>query len=101
MNSKLIATSLIIATLWIAGCESKQERVQRLEAEYDKLNAQYRNDCLGMGSSDSQSVNDALLGSTAKSHQSAARTPEQQVRCKEEKAKLDPLADELLKAQQQ
>ena len=100
MKSKLIVTSIIIATLWIAGCESKQEKVQRLEAEYDKLNAQYRKDCLGMGSSDSQSVNDALLGSKGKSYQSAAMTPEQQAKCKEEKAKLDPLADELLKAQQ-
>ena len=100
MKSRLAIIVLTFATLAAAGCESKQARVKRLEAEYDKLNAQYRNDCLGMGGSDAQGVNDVFLGTPAKASTSPAMTPQQQAKCKEEKAKLDPLADELLKAQQ-
>ena len=40
--------------------QSKQAKVKRLEAEYDKLNAQYRIDCLGMGGSNAQGVNDGF-----------------------------------------
>lgn len=100
MKRKLIAAALIFGILALAGCESKQAKVKRLEAEYDKLNAQYRNDCLGMGGSDAQGVNDALLGQSAKAKAAPVMPPEQQAKCKEEKKKLDPLADELLKAQQ-
>lgn len=49
MNRRGIVIMLTLATLALAGCESKQAKVQRLETEYDKLNTQYRNDCLGMG----------------------------------------------------
>jgi outer membrane murein-binding lipoprotein Lpp len=101
MKNRFIVIMLAFATLAIAGCGSKQARVKRLEAEYDKLNAQYRNDCLGMDGSNAQGVNDALLGTPSKSTAAPVMTPQQQAKCKEEKAKLDPLADELLKAQQQ
>ena len=101
MKNGFIVVTLIFAMLAVAGCESKQAKVKRLEAEYDKLNAQYRNDCLGMGGSNAQGVNDALLGTPSKSTAAPVMTPQQQARCKEEKAKLDPLADELLKVQQQ
>jgi hypothetical protein len=100
MKNRSIIIMLTFATLAVAGCESKQARVKRLEAEYDKLNAQYRIDCLGMGGSNAQGVNDALLGTPSKTTAAPAMTPQQQAKCKEEKAKLDPLADKLLKAQQ-
>ena len=100
MNQKIIAAVIFIGVFAVAGCESKQARVQNLEAKYDKLNAQYRNDCLGMGGSNSQGVNDALLGIPSNAATSPVMTPQQQAKCKAEKAKLDPLADELLKAQQ-
>ena len=100
MKNRFIAITITFAALAVAGCESKQAKVQNLEARYDKLNAQYRNDCLGMGGSNSQGVNDALLGTPSNAATSPAMTPQQQVKCKAEKAKLDPLADELLKAQQ-
>ena len=53
-----------------------------------------------MGGSNAQGVNDALLGTPSKSTAAPAMTPQQQAKCKAEKAKLDPLADQLLKAQQ-
>lgn len=101
MNRRGIVIMLTLATLALAGCESKQAKVQRLETEYDKLNTQYRNDCLGMGGSNAEGVNDALMGTPSNASTSLAMTPQQQARCNEEKGKLDPLADELLKAQQQ
>ncbi len=101
MKNKFIVIMLAFATLAVAGCESKQAKVKRLEAEYDKLNVQYRNDCLGMGGSNAQGVNDALLGTPSKSAAAPAMTPQLQAKCQAEKVKLDPLADELLKAQQQ
>ena len=100
MKYRIIVIMFGFATLAVTGCESKQARVQNLEAKYDKLNAQYRNDCLGMGGSNSQGVNDALLGTPSNAATSPAMTPQQQAKCKAEKAQLDPLADELLKAQQ-
>ncbi len=101
MKNRLIVIALAFATITVAGCESKQAKVQRLEVEYDKLNAQYRNDCLGMAGSNAQGVNDALMGTSSKAATAPAITPQQQAKCNDEKAKLDPLADELLKAQQQ
>ena len=101
MKNRFAIIALTVVVLTIAGCESKQARVKRLEAQYDKLNAQYRNDCLGMGGSNAQGVDEALLGTPSKSGSTSAMTPQQQAKCREEKAKLDPLADALLKAQQQ
>ena len=100
MKSRCIVFMIAFATLCISGCESKQAKIQDLEAKYDKLNAQYRNDCLGMGGSNSQGVNEALLGTPSNAATSPAMTPQQQTKCKAEKAEIDPLADELLKAQQ-
>lgn len=100
MKNRFIVIMLTFATLAVAGCESKQARLKRLEAEYDKLNAQYRSDCLGMGGSNAQGVNDALLGTSSKAATTPVMSPQQQAKCKAEKAKLDPLADKLLKAQQ-
>ena len=100
MKSRFIVIMITFATLCVSGCESKQAKIQDLEAKYDKLNSQYRNDCLGMGGSNSQGVNDALLGTPSNAATSPAMSPQQQAKCKAEKAKLDPLADELLKAQQ-
>lgn len=101
MKNRFAIIALTFAMLAVAGCESKQAKVKKLEAEYDKLNAQYRNDCLGMGGSNAPGVDEALLGTPSKSAATSAMTPQQQAKCKEEKATLDPLADELLKAQQQ
>lgn len=89
----------LIAIILLIGCQSKQEKAKNVEAEYDRLNAQYRADCLGMAGSDAQSVNDALMGSSSK-HTVPTMTPAQQAKCKEEKTRLDSLADQLLKAQQ-
>ncbi len=100
MKNRFIVIMIAFATLAVAGCESKQAKVQNLEAQYDKLNAQYRIDCLGMGGSNSQGINDALLGTPSNAATSPTMTPQQQAKCNAEKAKLDPLADELLKAQQ-
>ncbi len=100
MKNGFAVIALAFTVLAATGCESKQARVKRLEAQYDKLNAQYRNDCLGMGGSNAQGVNDALLGTSSNAATSPAMTPQQQAKCKAEKSKLDPLADKLLKAQQ-
>ena len=99
MQTKLIVAALI-GTLASSGCESRQAKVKRLEAEYDRLNAQYRKDCPVAGESDPHSVDDAMMGRSSKNDKAPVLTPEQQAKCKEEKAKLGPLGDELLKAQQ-
>lgn len=93
--------SFAVLALALAGCESKQAKINRVEAEYDRINAQYRKDCLGMGGSNAAGVNEALMGAPSKEKAAPAMTPQQQDTCKEEKSKLDPLADELLQAQQQ
>ena len=99
MQTKL-SVAILIGTLALSGCESRQAKVNRLQAEYDKLYAQYRSDCLVAGDAGAKSVNDAMLGSSSTTPQNPALTPDQKAKCKEEKAKLDPLADELLKVQQ-
>ena len=90
MKKEFAIIALAFAMLAVAGCESKQAKVKRLEAEYDKLNAQYRIDCLGMGGSNAQGVNDALLGTPSKSTSAPAMTPQQQAKCKAEKAEAGP-----------
>ena len=101
MKKVSVALSVVLAIHGLSGCESKQAKVNRIEAEYDRLNAQYRRDCLGMGGSNAAGVNEALMGTPSKEKAAPAMTPQQQANCKEEKSKLDPLADELLQAQQQ
>jgi len=45
MRKKVIAAALIFGTLALAGCESRQAKVDALQKEYDQLGKQFGKDC--------------------------------------------------------
>lgn len=82
MKNKLIVTSIIIATLWIAGCESNQEKATRLGKIANDLERQYRRECFDPSQSENaSSINNALLGKAPTAQEKAEA--EQQARAQE------------------
>ena len=45
MRKKAIAAALIFGTLALAGCESRQAKVDALQKKYDRLGRQFGKDC--------------------------------------------------------
>ena len=41
-----IVIVIVLATLTISGCKSKQDQLTALNAQFDTLNAQYQKDCI-------------------------------------------------------
>lgn len=82
MKSKFIITSIIFATLWITGCESKQQKATRLGKTSSDLEQQYRRECFDPSQTENaSSINNALLGKAPTAQEKAAA--EQQARAQE------------------
>lgn len=103
---KLVATPLLLVAL--IGCESPQKQVVRLQADYDKLDAQYKTDCDDPWSStDPQQAARVLHGDSLSASDAAAFRAHEKERvdriasphCKEIDGKRKQLSTELLAAQ--
>lgn len=103
--TRLFLPSLLVALI---GCESPQKQVVRLQADYDKLDAQYKTDCDDPWSStDPQQAARVLHGDSLSASDAAAfkaREKEKTDRvasphCREIDGKRKQLSTELLAAQ--
>ena len=107
---KTVAVIVAIAALAIAGCESKEQRNEKLSAEYQAANAQYQKECAANPSDqDANAIVGAALGSSPSPQQQAAINQHQHEaearinspHCKELDAKRDDLTKKILAAQSQ
>jgi len=107
---KTVAVILAIATLTIAGCESKEQKNEKLNAEYQAANAQYQKECSADPSAqDANAIVGAALGNSPSPQQQAAINQHQRdaearknsPHCKELDAKRDELTKKLLAMQSQ
>ncbi len=100
-------TLLALATLALAGCQSTKEKAAYLQADYDKIDAQYKAKCDDpFASTDPQQAPKVLRDSMTAADKAAFRQRERdrQVRiasphCKEIEAKRTQLGKDLLAAQ--
>jgi outer membrane murein-binding lipoprotein Lpp len=107
---KAAAIVVAFAVLTLAGCKSKEQRNENLNAEYQAANAQYQKECATNPSDqDANAIVGAALGSSPSPQQQAAinqHQREEEVRknsphCKELDAKRDDLTKKILAAQNQ
>ena len=107
---KTIAVIVAIATLAIAGCESKEQKNEKLSAKYQAANTQYQKECAaGPSDQDSNAIVGAALGSrpspqqqaAINQHQREAEARKNSPHCKELDAKRDDLTKKILAAQSQ
>jgi hypothetical protein len=102
------AVFVVIAALAIAGCESKEQRNEKLSAEYQAADAQYQKECAAIPSDqDANAIIGAALGSRPSPQQQAAINQHQREaearkngpHCKELDAKRDDLTKKNLATQ--
>jgi outer membrane murein-binding lipoprotein Lpp len=107
---KAVAVIVAIAALAIAGCESKGQKNDKLNAEYQAANTQYQKECAANPSDqDANAIVGTALGSSPSPQQQAAinqRQHDAEVRknsphCKELDAKRDDLTKKILATQNQ
>jgi len=106
------AAVIIVAfsVLTLAGCKSKEQRNENLNAEYQAANAQYQKECAANPSDqDANAIVGAALGSSPtpqqqaaiNQHQHEAEARKNSPHCKELDAKRDDLTKKILAAQSQ
>jgi outer membrane murein-binding lipoprotein Lpp len=107
---KTVAVIVAIAALAIAGCESKEQKSEKLSAEYLAANAQYQKNCSAYPSDqDANAIVGAALGSSPSpqqqtainQHQREAEARKNSPHCKELDAKRDDLTKKILATQSQ
>ena len=107
---KAVAVIVAIAALAIAGCESKEQKNEKLSAEYQATNAQYQKECAANTSDqDANAIIGAALGSrpspqqqaAINQHQREAEARKNSPHCKELDAKRDDLTKKILATQNQ
>jgi hypothetical protein len=107
MRQAKIATLFTLIVL-LAGCESGQKKVSRLQSAYDAVDAQYRKDCDdSWSSSDPQQAAKVLHGQSMSAAENAAFQQREKERanriagphCQEIDSKRKQLSGELLAAQ--
>jgi hypothetical protein len=103
-----VAVIVAIAALAIAGCESKEQRNEKLSAEYQAADAQYQKECAANPSDqDANAIIGAALGSrpspqqqaTINQHQREAEARRNSPHCKELDARRDDLTKKILATQ--
>ena len=90
---------LLLSTLTLAGCQSKAERVKRLQDQYNAKYPAYAKDCLDETSGSAR----MLTGEKLTAEQTAAleaKRKERDARCKPEADRLAQIQREILAAQQ-
>ena len=107
---KAVVVIVAIAALAIAGCESKEQRNEKLNADYQAANTQYQKDCSAHPSDqDANAIVGAALGSSPSpqkqaainQHQREAEARKNSPHCKELDAKRDDLTKKILATQNQ
>lgn len=105
LPKRLLIPSLLVALI---GCESPQKQVIRLQADYDRIDAQYKTECDDPWSStDPQQAARVLHGDSLSASDAAAFKAREKERidrivsphCKEIDGKRKQLSTELLAAQ--
>ena len=94
------AALLLLSTLALAGCQSKAERVKRLQDQYNAEYPAYAKACLDEDTSGAARM---LTGEKLTTEQMAtleANKKEQDARCKPEADRLSEFQREILAAQQ-
>ena len=98
---RIVALSLLLlSTLSIVGCESKTEKVKKLQDQYNAEYPAYAKDCL---EEDNSGATRLLTGQTLTKEQMAeleAKKKERDARCKPKADRLAQLQKEILAAQQ-
>ena len=98
---RTVALSLLLLwTLAFAGCESKAEKVKKLQDQYNAEYPAYAKDCL---EEDNSGATRLLTGQTLTKEQMAeleAKKKERDARCKPQADRLAQLQKEILAAQQ-
>ena len=98
---RIVALSLLLlSTLSLVGCESKAEKVKKLQDQYNAEYPAYAKDCL---EEDNSGATRLLTGQTLTKEQMAeleAKKKERDARCKPEADRLAQLQKEILAAQQ-
>ena len=98
---RTVALSLLLLwTLALAGCESKAEKVKKLQDQYNAEYPAYAKDCL---EEDNSGATRLLTGQTLTKEQMAeleAKKKEREARCKPRADRLAQLQKEILAAQQ-
>jgi outer membrane lipoprotein SlyB len=107
---KTVAIIIAFAVFTLAGCKSKEQKNEKLNAEYQAANAQYQKECSADPSDqDANAIVGAALGSSPSQQKQAAINQHQreaEVRkngphCKELDAKRDDLTKKILAMQNQ
>ncbi len=92
----IVIVGLLLGTIALSGCESKQHKLTRLQAEYDAVNKQYYADCvapaIGGGGGGYFSGKKPTLPTPA-------QQKAQQQKCAVERAKADKLLNQIMAAQ--
>ena len=98
---RIVALSLLfLSTFTLAGCESKAEKVKKLQDQYNAAYPAYAKACL---EEDSAAAKRLMTGEKLTAQQTAALDAEQKARdarCKPEADRLAQLQKEILAAQQ-
>lgn len=91
----LVAIGLILGSLVITGCESKQHKLTRLQAEYDAVNKQYYADCIApaMGGGGG-----GYFSGKKPTLPTSAQQQAKQKQCAVERAKADKLLNQIMTA---
>ena len=98
---RIVALSLLfLSTFTLAGCESKAEKVKKLQDQYNAEYPAYAKDCLDPETAGSS---DLLTGKKLTQEEIAAleaKKKEREARCKPQADRLAQLQKEILAAQQ-
>ena len=98
---RIVALSLLfLSILTLAGCQSKAEKIKKLQDQYNAEYPAYAKDCL---EEDNSGATRLLTGQTLTKEQMAeleAKKKERDARCKPQADRLAQLQKEILAAQQ-
>jgi hypothetical protein len=97
---RIVALSLLFLSIALAGCQSKAEKVKKLQDQYNAAYPAYAKACL---EEDSAAAKRLMTGEKLTPEQTAALEAEQKARdarCKPEADRLAQLQKEILAAQQ-
>jgi hypothetical protein len=97
---RIVALSLLFLSIALVGCESKAEKVKKLQDQYNAAYPAYAKACL---EEDSAAAKRLMTGEKLTAEQTAALEAEQKARdarCKPEADRLAQLQKEILASQQ-
>ena len=96
LTHAVVAVGIMIGSLTLSGCESKQHKLTRLQAEYDAVNKQYYADCIApaMGGGGG-----GYFSGKKPTLPTSAQQQAKQKQCAVERAKADKLLNQIMTAQ--